>query len=74
MLFAVGVLMKMKKYLKKKNQLRYQKLLVELKIYDHFKNLAEENISQQLRLKQIDNTRNYFFEEMKQNELISKKP
>ena len=64
----------MKKYLKKKNQLRYQKLLVELKIYDHFKNLAEENISQQLRLKQIDNTRNYFFEEMKQNELISKKP
>ena len=64
----------MKKYLKKKNQLRYQKLLVELKIYDHFKNLAEENISQQLRLKQIDNTRNYFIEEMKQNELISKKP
>ena len=66
--------MKMKKYLKKKNQLRYQKLLVELKIYDHFKNMAEENISQELRLKQIDKTRNYFIEEMKQNELISKKP
>ena len=66
--------MKMKKYLKKKNQLRYQKLLVELKIYDHFKNMAEENISQKLRLKQIDKTRNYFIEEMKQNELISKKP
>ena len=64
----------MKKYLKKKNQLRYQKLLVELKIYDHFKNMAEENISQELRLKQIDKTRNYFIEEMKQNELISKKP
>ena len=56
--------MKMKKYLKKKNQLRYQKLLVELKIYDHFKNMAEENISQELRLKQIDKTRNYFIEEM----------
>ena len=66
--------MKMKKYLKKKNQLRYQKLLVELKIYDHFKNMAEENISQELRPKQIDKTRNYFIEEMKQNELISKKP
>ena len=66
--------MKMKKYLKKKNQLRYQKLLVELKIYDHFKNMAEENISQELRLKQIDKTRNYFIEEMKQNESISKKP
>ena len=36
--------------------------------------MAEENISQELRLKQIDKTRNYFIEEMKQNELISKKP
>ena len=63
----------MKKYLKKKSQLRYQKLQVELKIYDHCKNMAEENISQELRLKQIDKTRNYFIEEMKQNELISSK-
>ena len=65
--------MKMKKYLKKKSQLRYQRLQVELKIYDHFKNMAEENISQELRLKRIDKTRNYFIEEMKQNELISSK-
>ena len=35
--------------------------------------MAEENISQELRLKQIDKTRNYFIEEMKQNELISSK-
>ena len=35
--------------------------------------MAEENISQEFRLKEIDKTRNYFTEEIKQNELISKK-
>ena len=44
-----------------------------MKIYDYFKNMAEENISQEFRLKNIDETRNYFLEEIKQNELMSKK-
>ena len=35
--------------------------------------MVEENISQEFRLKNKDETRNYFFEEIKQNELMSKK-
>ena len=35
--------------------------------------MAEESISQEIRSKEIDKTRNYFLEEIKQNELISKK-
>ena len=35
--------------------------------------MAEENISQEIRLKNIDETRNYLFEEINQNELMSKK-
>ena len=35
--------------------------------------MFEENISQEFRLKNIDERRNYFIEEIKQNELISKK-
>ena len=35
--------------------------------------MAEENISQEFILKNINKTRNYFLEEIKQNELISKK-
>ena len=42
-------------------------------MYNYFKNIAEENISQEFRLKIIDETRNYFLEETKQNELMSKK-
>ena len=33
--------------------------------------MTEENISQEFRLKNIDETKNYFLEELKQNELIS---
>ena len=47
--------------------------MVESKIYNYFKNLAEENISQQFRLKHIDETRNYLIEETNPNELMSKK-
>ena len=36
--------------------------------------MSEENISQEFRLKNIDETRNYLIEEINQNELISKKP
>ena len=35
--------------------------------------MAEENISQEFRLKNIDETRNYLTEEINPNELISKK-
>ena len=35
--------------------------------------MAEKSISQKFRLKEIDKTRNYFIQEIKQNELLSKK-
>ena len=35
--------------------------------------MSEENISQEFRLKNIDETRNYFIEEINQNEWMSKK-
>ena len=35
--------------------------------------MTEENISQELRLKSKDDIRNYFIEEINQNELMSKK-
>ena len=35
--------------------------------------MVEENISQQFRLKNIDETRNYLIEEIHRNELMSKK-
>ena len=44
-----------------------------MKIYNYFKNIVEENISQEFRLENIDETRNYFLEEIEQNELMSGK-
>ena len=35
--------------------------------------MVEENISQEIGLKNIDETRHYFLEEIKQNELMSRK-
>ena len=35
--------------------------------------MAEKNISQKFRLKNIDETRSYFHKEKEQNELMSKK-
>ena len=35
--------------------------------------MPEENISQEFRLKNIDETRNYLIEEINQNELMSQK-
>ena len=35
--------------------------------------MSEENISQEFRLKNIDETRNYLIEKINQNELMSKK-
>ena len=40
---------------------------------NYFQNMIEENISQEFWLKNIDETGNYFLEEIKQNELMSKK-
>ena len=35
--------------------------------------MVEENISQESRLKNIEETRNFFLKEIKQNELMSRK-
>ena len=43
------------KYLKKKNQLRYWRFLIKFKMYNYFKNMIWE-----IRLKRIDETKNYF--------------
>ena len=40
-----------------------------MKIYNYFNNIVEENISQEFRLKNIDEKRNYSFKEIEQNEL-----
>ena len=42
-------------------------------MYNYYKNIAKENISQEFRFKNIDETRNYFPKEIEQNELIRKK-
>ena len=55
------------------NELIYYKFLVYLKIYNYFKNMAEENTIQESVLKNIDGKRNYFLEEIKQNVLMCKK-
>ena len=47
--------------------------IVKLKIYNYFKNVAEENTSQEFRLINIDETRNYSIEEINRNELMSRK-
>ena len=46
LLFVVSSKTKMEKYLDKNNQLRYQTLLVCLKIYNYFKKMVQENKSQ----------------------------
>ena len=44
------------------------------RIYNYFKNyMAEENISQKFRLKNIDETRNCFIEEINQNDWMTAK-
>ena len=44
-----------------------------MKIYSYFTNIPEKNISQEFKLKNIDETRNYLIEEINRNELMSKK-
>ena len=42
-------------------------------MYNFFKNMVEESISQEFRSKNINETRNYFINEIDQNELMSTK-
>ena len=44
-----------------------------MKIYNCFENTTYKNISQEFILKNIDETRNYFLEKIKQNELMCRK-
>ena len=44
-----------------------------MKIYNYFKKKAEENISQEFRLKNLNETKFYLIEEVNLNELITKK-
>ena len=43
-----------------------------MKIFNYFKNITKENVSQELRLKNIDETRNNLIEKINRNELMSK--
>ena len=45
--------------------------MVLLKIYNYFKNMIEENMNQEFRLKKIEETRDYLVQEIQQNELMS---
>ena len=49
------------------------KIICLIEICNYFINLTEENISQEFRLKNIDETRNYLIEQINRNELMSKK-
>ena len=44
-----------------------------MKIYNCVKSMVEENISKEFKFKKIDETRNYFFEKIKPNKLMSRK-
>ena len=44
-----------------------------MKVYEYFENMAEENISSEIQLKNRDETRNYFLEEIEQNKLMCRK-
>ena len=40
--------------------------MIYFKIHNYFENMFEENINKEFRLKSIDETRNYFHEEIEQ--------
>ena len=44
-----------------------------MKIYNYVKNVVEENITQEFRLKDISEIRNCFLEDIEQNQLMSRK-
>ena len=47
--------------------------MVYSKIYNYFKNIVEENMSQECILKNMGKMRTYFLEEIQKNELMRKK-
>ena len=64
----------MKKHLKKKTNSHIKNsLLVCFKVYNYFKNMAEESITHKVRFKNMNETRNCLTEEINRNKLISKK-
>ena len=83
MLFAVKSLVlfiiwsrcknKNEKLFKEKQSFKILKIIGLIEIFNYFKNMVEENISQKFRLKKLDDTRYCFLEEMELNELMSKK-
>ena len=44
-----------------------------MKTYSYFEHMTDEKISQEFRLEKINETRIYFPEEIKENELMGKK-
>ena len=45
----------------------------QIKFHIHLITMSDHKVSQEFRLEKIDETRNYFIEEIKQNDLITKK-
>ena len=58
---------------KEKESSEILKILGLIENMYYFKNMSEESISQEFRLKNIDKTKNYLIGELNQDELISKK-
>ena len=46
--------------------------MIYLKICNYFRNMVGENISQEFRLKNLSEKRNYFLEEVEQNKMMSR--
>ena len=55
------------KIFKEEESIEILKILGLIEINNYLKNMVEENISHEFRLKKIDKTRNYFLQEFKQN-------
>ena len=62
----------MKKIFKEEESIEIWKILGQLRIYNCLKNIVEENISQEFRLENIDETKNYLIDEFNRNEPMSK--
>ena len=55
------------KIFKEEESIEILKILGLIEINNYLKNMAEENISREFRLKKIDKTINYFLQEFKQS-------
>ena len=47
--------------------------MVYLKVYNYFRTIVEKNINHEFKLENIDETKNYFLQEIKQNDMMSRK-